>query len=65
MKKAAEKEGVSLKYHEYFCGISDLSYCGGMDKEELAAYAAQTLLWGSAYAMTPFSSNVLSKSFCA
>ena len=22
-----------------------------MDKEELAAYAAQTLLWGSAYAM--------------
>lgn len=51
MKKAAEKEGVSLKCHEYFCGISDLSYCGGMDKEELAAYAAQTLLWGSAYAM--------------
>lgn len=51
MKKAAEKEGVSLKRHEYFCGISDLSYCGGMDKEELAAYAAQTLLWGSAYAM--------------
>ena len=35
----------------YFCGISDLSYCGGMDKEELAAYAAQTPLWGSAYAM--------------
>lgn len=30
---------------------SDLSYCGGMDKEELAAYAAQTPLWGSAYAM--------------
>ena len=51
MKKAAEKEGVSLKCHEYFCGISDLSYCGGMDKEELAAYAAQTPLWGSAYAM--------------
>ena len=23
MKKAAEKEGVSLKCHEYFCGISD------------------------------------------
>ena len=45
------KEGVSLKCHEYFCGISDLSYCGGMDKEELAAYAAQTPLWGSAYAM--------------
>lgn len=51
MKKAAEKEGVSLKCHEYFCGISDLSYCGGMDKEELAAYAAQTPLWGSTYAM--------------
>lgn len=51
MKKAVEKEGVSLKCHEYFCGISDLSYCGGMDKEELAAYAAQTPLWGSAYAM--------------
>lgn len=51
MKKAAEKENVSLKCHEYFCGISDLSYCGGMDKEELAAYAAQTPLWGSAYAM--------------
>lgn len=51
MKKAAEKEGVSLKCHEYFCGISDLSYCGGMDREELAAYAAQTPLWGSAYAM--------------
>ena len=51
MKKAAEKENVSLKCHEYFCGISDLNYCGGMDKEELAAYAAQTPLWGSAYAM--------------
>ena len=51
MKKAAEKEGVSLKRHEYFCGISDLSYCGGMDKEGLAAYADQTPLWGSAYAM--------------
>ena len=51
MKKAAEKEGVFLKCHEYFCGISDLSYCGGMDREELAAYAAQTPLWGSAYAM--------------
>ncbi len=51
MKKAAEKEGVTLKYHEYFCGISDLSYCGGMDKGELSAYAAQTPLWGSAYAM--------------
>ncbi len=51
MKKAAEKEKVSLKRHEYFCGISDLSYCGGIDKEELAAYADETPLWGSAYAM--------------
>ncbi|MFR5011908.1 MAG: hypothetical protein ACLTDI_13640 [Acutalibacteraceae bacterium] len=39
-EKAAEDTcGLCLGKRNYCCGISDLSYCGGPDREEMASYA--------------------------
>lgn len=46
---AAETCGVELKKKHYFCGISDLSYCGGLSCTQLQAYAENAPLWGDAY----------------
>ena len=40
LQKAAEDTcGLCLGKRNYCCGISDLSYCGGPDREEMASYA--------------------------
>ena len=52
LKQAAvEACGIKLAKKHYFCGISDLSYCGGTDSGQLQAYAENAPLWGNAYSM--------------
>ncbi len=43
--------GIPLGRRNYCCGISDLSYCGGPDREEMASYAVNAPLWGTMYRM--------------
>ncbi len=42
---------VSWRKQQYFYGISDLSYCGELDEQELRLYASNTPVWGSMYHM--------------
>lgn len=52
LQKAAEDTcGLCLGKRNYCCGISDLSYCGGPDREEMASYAVNAPLWGTMYRM--------------
>lgn len=52
LRAAAGKTcGIRLDLRNYFCGISDLSYCAGPDQGELEAYAANAPLWGGLYEM--------------
>lgn len=52
LAQAAEDTcGARLLKKHYFCGISDLSYCGGPREELLRAYAANAPLWGNLYRM--------------
>ena len=51
LEKAARAQGVTLKRGEYFCGISDLSYCGPANAAALECYGADAPLWGGLYSM--------------
>lgn len=52
LRRAAEETcGIRLGKRNYCCGISDLSYCGGLDPASLASYADNAPLWGSLYRM--------------
>lgn len=54
---ALEKRGIQLEKWNYFCGISDLSYCGGLEGDAVLDYGADTPLWGSLYSMDQESMN--------
>lgn len=51
LSRAAAGYGVKLEKGNYFCGISDLSYCGGGDGPGLEGYAADSPMWGGLYSM--------------
>ena len=58
---AAAGYGVRLEKGNYFCGISDLSYCGGGEGPGLEGYAANSPMWGGLYSMD----SEAMKQFCA
>ncbi len=58
---AAAGYGVRLEKGNYFCGISDLSYCGGGEGPGLEGYAANSPMWGGLYSMD----TEAMKQFCA
>lgn len=51
LARAAAGYGVQLEKGNYFCGISDLSYCGGGEGPGLTGYAANSPMWGGLYSM--------------
>lgn len=52
LEKSARKVcGLELNMKNYFCEISDLSYCRGPDEKELRACAGNMPLWGNMYSM--------------
>lgn len=51
LARAAAGYGVRLEKGNYFCGISDLSYCGGGEGPGLEGYAADSPMWGGLYSM--------------
>ncbi len=58
LKAAALKtRGIRLEKRNYFCGISDLSYCGGLDGGAVNGYGADTPLWGRLYSMDQTAMN--------
>ncbi|MCB7319689.1 M20/M25/M40 family metallo-hydrolase [Lacrimispora sp. 210928-DFI.3.58] len=48
---AGKAAGLKLEKRNYFCGISDLSYCGGAEKQELSAFAANAPMCRASYHM--------------
>ncbi len=48
---AKRARGLRLVMGNYFCGISDLSYCGGQGAQALKAYEENSPLWGRMYSM--------------
>lgn len=61
LARAAAGYGVRLEKGNYFCGISDLSYCGGGEGPGLEGYAANSPMWGGLYSMD----SKAMKQFCA
>lgn len=61
LARAAAGYGVRLEKGNYFCGISDLSYCGGGEGPGLEGYAANSPMWGGLYSMD----SEAMKQFCA
>ncbi|RHR51443.1 M20/M25/M40 family metallo-hydrolase [Clostridium sp. AF18-27] len=61
LDRAAAGYGVRLEKGNYFCGISDLSYCGGGEGPGLEGYAANSPMWGGLYSMD----SKAMKQFCA
>lgn len=51
LARAAAGYGVQLEKGNYFCGISDLSYCGVGEGPGLTGYAANSPMWGGLYSM--------------
>ena len=54
---ALKTRGIRLEKRNYFCGISDLSYCGGLEEDAVAGYGADTPLWGRMYSMNQAAMN--------
>lgn len=61
LARAAAGYGVRLEKGNYFCGISDLSYCSGGEGPGLEGYAANSPMWGGLYSMD----SEAMKQFCA
>ena len=61
LARAAAGYGVRLEKGNYFCGISDLSYCGSGEGPGLEGYAANSPMWGGLYSMD----SEAMKQFCA